>query len=74
MENKTTKALDSIIEEMINKMGEGGMDISYSGHNYKTAKKEAIISIINLIAKINTNYKDQLILAFESQQSKKTKT
>ena len=46
--------LNIILEAMIDKMGDGGMDVSYSGTNYEIAKIEAIKEIKNLI-----NQKDE---------------
>ena len=59
--NKTTQKLDEILEKMIEEIGDGGMDTSYQGRNYNMAKSNAKIAIIDLIAEINNNYKNQPI-------------
>jgi len=43
--------INEILEEMIDKMGQGGMDVSYSGHNYESAKLKAVEQIKDLITK-----------------------
>ena len=44
---------------MIEELGDGGMDISYRGHNYGTALSNAQIALTDLIYEINSNYKNQ---------------
>lgn len=44
-----SKRLDEILEEMLDDMTDGGMDTSYGGTNYHSAKKKAIAEIVELI-------------------------
>jgi len=47
--------IDKILEDMIDFMGDGGMDTSYGGANYKEAKKIAIEKIITLLKSPNNH-------------------
>lgn len=49
LETHRSSKIDKILEDMIDNMGDGGMDVSYSGHNYESAKQKAIKDLNELL-------------------------